>query len=63
MLSDYEDVVGLYNVGTIDSNTLVVTIEDVQLRMGLKLTQCCGQCYDGASNLIGCKIVLQPVYR
>ena len=54
-LTDHEDVVGLYNVGTIDSNTLVATIEDVLLRMGLKLTQCRGQCYDGASNMIGCK--------
>ena len=54
-LTDHEDVVGLYNVGTIDSNTLVATIEDVLLCMGLKLTQCRGQCYDGASNMIGCK--------
>ena len=54
-LTDHEDVIGLYNVGTIDSNTLVTTIEDVLLRMNLKLTQCRGQCYDGASNMVGCK--------
>ena len=54
-LTDREDVIGLYNVGTIDSNTLVTTIEDVLLRMNLKLTQCRGQCYDGASNMVGCK--------
>ena len=54
-LTDHEDVIGLYNVGTIHSNTLVTTIEDVLLHMGLKLTQCCGKCYDGASNMIGCK--------
>ena len=50
-LTDHEDVIGLYNVGTI---ALVETIEDV-LRMGLKLTQCRGQCYDGASNMTRCK--------
>ena len=40
MLTDHEDVVGLFNLGTIDSNTLVVTIEDVLFCMGLQLTQC-----------------------
>ena len=54
-LTDHEDVIGLYKVGTIDSNTLVATMEDVLLRMGLILTQCHGQCYDGASNMTGCK--------
>ena len=27
----------------------------VLLHMNLKLTQCCGQCYDGASNMVGSK--------
>ena len=54
-LTDHEDVIGLYKVGTIDSNTLVATMEDVLLLMGSKLTQCHGQCYDGASNMTGCK--------
>ena len=52
-LTDHEDVIGLYNVGTID--TLVTTIVNVLLHMNLKLTQCRGQCYDGASNMVGCK--------
>ena len=46
-LTDHEDVVGLYNVGIIDSGALVTTAKDVLLCMSLKLTQCCGQCYDG----------------
>ena len=54
-LTDHEDVIGLYNVGTIDSDALVTTMKDVLLRMSLKLTQCRGQCYDGASNMTGCK--------
>jgi len=54
-LTDHEDVIGLYNVGKIDANTLVNTIEDVLVRMSLKLTQCRGQCFDGASNMVGSK--------
>ena len=54
-LIHHEDCVGLYGVDTIDSNTLMQSIEDVLLRMGLLLSQCHGQCYDGASNMAGCK--------
>ena len=54
-LIDHEDCVGLYGVDTIDSNTLMQSIEDVLLRMGLLPSQCRGQCYDGASNMAGCK--------
>ena len=46
-LTDHEDVIGLYNVGTIDSGALVTAMKDVLLRMSLKVTQCRGQCYDG----------------
>lgn len=54
-LIDHEDCVGLYSVNTIDSNTLVQSIEDVPLRMGLLLSQCRGQCYDGTFNMAGCR--------
>ena len=54
-LTDHEDVIGLYNVGTIDANCLAATIRDVLLRMSLKMTLCRGQCYDGASNMTGSK--------
>ena len=36
-LTAHEDVIGLYNVGTIDANSLFSTIEDVLLRMNLSL--------------------------
>jgi hypothetical protein len=32
-LTDHEDVIGVYNVGTIDANTLTAAIRDVLLRM------------------------------
>ena len=54
-LVDYEDVLGLYNVGTIEADSLVKAILDVLCRAGLSLNQCRGQCYDGASNMSGSK--------
>ena len=42
----------LYNVDKIDSDSLVKAILDVVVcRATLSLNQCCGQCYDGASNM------------
>ena len=39
-LVDYEDVLGLYNVGTIEADSLVKAILDVLCRAGLSLHQC-----------------------
>ena len=52
-LNDHEDIIGLYNVDKTDSDTLTKTLRDVSLRMSLSIAQCRGQCYDGASNMIG----------
>ena len=54
-LVDHEDVLGLYNVGTIEADSLVKSILDVLCRAGLSLNQYRGQCYDGASNMSGSK--------
>ena len=55
-LVDHEDVLGLYNVGTIEADSLVKAIFDVVVcRAGLTLNNCRGQCYDGASNMSGSK--------
>ena len=50
-LSSY--FIGLYSVDNISSNTLHLTIKDVLLRLNLNVTNCRGQCYDGASNMVG----------
>ena len=54
---DHEDVLGLYNVATVEADSLVKVIVDVLCRAGLSLNinQCRGQCYDGASNMTGSK--------
>ena len=31
------------------------TIQDVLMRLNLKVINCCGQCYDGASSMSGCR--------
>ena len=55
-LVDHEDVLGLYNVDTIEVDSLVKAILDVVVcRAGLSLNHCQGQCYDGASNMCGSK--------
>jgi len=43
-----EDYVGLYEVPSIDADTLTSAIKDVLLRMNLSVMRIRGQCYDGA---------------
>ena len=50
-----EELVGLYAVDNITSETLVNSLKNVLLRMGLSVQNCRGQCYDGANNMIGSK--------
>ena len=54
-LQDHSEFIGLYTVGSIDAKTLVATIKGVLLQMGSPLSNCRGQCYDGASNMSGAK--------
>ena len=54
-LQDHENFVGLYHVGTIDATCLEHAITDTLLHMGVSLSHCHGQCYDGASNMSGSK--------
>lgn len=54
-LTDHEDIIRVYNFGTIDVDTLTAAICDVLLRMSLKMSQCHGQSYYGASSKAGCK--------
>ena len=42
---------GLYKVNNIQLNTIVGILNDILLRINLTLSNCRGQCYDGASNM------------
>ena len=52
-LQDHEDFLGLYQVDSINADTLTIHIKDALLRIGVQLSQCRGQCYDGATNMSG----------
>ena len=55
-LVTHEELVGpLYAVDNITSETLVNSLKDILLRMGLSVQNCRGQCYDGANNMVGSK--------
>lgn len=50
-----EEFIGLYEMSLTDSATIAKTILDVLTRLNLPLSKVCGQCYDGASCMSGCK--------
>ena len=51
----YEDFLGFYELLNIKSDSIVSAIKDILVRMQLPLSNCRGQTYDGASNMLGRK--------
>ena len=51
----HEEFIGLYLTESISSAALIKIIEETILRMNIKLENCRGQCYDGASAMTGIK--------
>ena len=49
----HEEFLGFYKVPNIKIETLVKIIQEILLRFWLSLQLCCGQCFDGASNMLG----------
>ena len=54
-LEDHTDFIGLYAQDSISADSLAASIKDVLCRMNLKVSDCRGQCYDGASNMSGAR--------
>ena len=54
-LVPHETFLGFYEVPNIQSTTIVKAILDVLVRLEIPLDNCRGQCYDGASNMMGKK--------
>lgn len=48
-----EDVIALVDVNETDSVTLTAELKKVLIFNGLEISKCCGQAYDGASNMSG----------
>jgi len=49
----FEDCAGYYETASTNAVTLLRTIKDVILSLSLPMSDCRGQCYDGASNKSG----------
>ena len=50
-----EDFIGFYEIPNLKSSTIDTVIKDalIRLQLSLSLNECRGQCYDGASNMVG----------
>lgn len=55
VLDVHEDFLGFYKIPSIASDTVVSVIKDIFIRLQLSFQYCRGQCYDGASNMLGKK--------
>ena len=55
-LNPHEEFIGLQSVLNITADTRLAVIRDVLIRMNLSITNCPGQYYDGASNMVGAKL-------
>ena len=51
----HDDFIGIHVVENIKSDTLVTVLKDILIRLNIPLSNCCGQCYDGASIMTGIK--------
>lgn len=49
----HEDFIGLVHVSSTTGEALTSTIKDVLIHCSLPLSQCRGQSYDGAANMMG----------
>ena len=52
-LETHEDFIGFYALPVANSDTIVEVIKDALVRLGLNLSDCRGQCYDGAAVMKG----------
>lgn len=54
-LEVHEEFIGLYNVPSVDAETLATVAKDALVRLNLSISKLRGQCYDGASAMAGTK--------
>ena len=49
----YEDFLGIYQIKSSTAESIVSTIQNIFLRLGIPVAKLCGQCYDGCSTVAG----------
>ena len=54
-LTTHEEFIGLYDMDCTTAENITRVIQDVLLRLSLQMSNCRGQCYDGASSMAGCR--------
>lgn len=54
-LEVHEEFIGLYSLESTSAESIFSTVQDILLRMNLRIENCRGQCYDGASSMAGHK--------
>ena len=47
-----KDFIALYFIPDVTAGTILGIIKDTLSRLNLGFNRCCGQCYDGASNML-----------
>ena len=50
-LEVHEELIGLYSLESTSADMVMSTIEDILLRLNLKVNNCRSQCYDGVNNV------------
>ena len=58
-----EDTLGLVQLPNTKAETILSTIKDILISCSLPIKQCCGQAYDGAANMSGCKNGVQVLLK
>ena len=55
-LEAHEDSIDFYQIPNSEADTTTAAIKDALIRLQLSLNECRGQCYNGASNMLGKKV-------
>ena len=54
-LTTHEEFIGLYDMDSTTAEDITRVIQDTFLRLSLQMSSCCGQCYDSAGSMAGCR--------
>ena len=54
-LTTHEEFIGLYDMDSTTAESITHVIQDILLRLALQMSNCRGQCYDGAGSMAGCR--------
>lgn len=59
----HEEALGLIQLPNTRAETIFSAIKDILIRCSLNMKQCCGQAYDGATNMSGTRNGVQALFK